>query len=76
MNQGSAEYPPTGVTPTGQLGLSMAAPAFVPGQGPVGMGNMFYNSMPCIGNHMQRVGSEPRSADMTEPVNVYGSFQQ
>ncbi len=75
-NLGSAVYPPAGAMPTGQPGLSAAAPTFVPGQGPVGMGTTFYNLMPHVGDHMQQMGLDSRSTDRTEPVNVYGSFQQ
>ncbi len=60
----------------GQPGLPMAAPAFVPGQGPMGMGTMFYNSTPRADSHTQQMGSASRSGDRTDPVNVYGSFQK
>ncbi len=32
--------------------------------------------MPRVGNQMQQMGLDSRSMDRTEPVNVYGSFQQ
>ncbi len=73
---GTVRYPATGVTPTGQPGLSTSAPVFVPGQGPTGIGATFYNSTPCAGDHMQQMGSVSRSTDRTDPVNMYSSFQK
>ncbi len=76
-NLGSTvQYPPAGVMPMGQLGLSMTSPVFVPRQGPTGIGATFYNLTPCTGDHTQQIGSVSRSMDRTEPVNVYGSFQK
>ncbi len=75
--QGNVMYPPTGAMLTGQPGLSVTAPMFMPGgQGAVDMHAALYNSTPCASEQMQQMGSGFRSADRTEPVNVYTSFQQ
>ncbi len=75
-NQSSAVYPPAGAMPMGQPGLSVATPTFVPGQGPVDMHVALYNSTPRVSDQMQPMGLDSRSADRTESVNVYASFQQ
>ncbi len=71
-----AHYPAARVTPTGQPGLSTNAPVFVPGQGPMGISTMFYNSTPCVSDHMHQMGSVSRSTDRADPVNVYTPFQK
>ncbi len=47
----SVQYPAAGAMLTGQPGLSTNAPVFVPGQGPMGIGTMFYNSTLCVSDH-------------------------
>ncbi len=76
-NQESVVYLPTGVMSTGQLGLSAVAPTFMPGgQGAVDMHAALYNSTPRASEQTQPMGSDFRSADRTEPINVYTFFQQ